>query len=231
MSWPYDFDSRGIRAFPHRVRLRKLLGKMSRYDLSMLSYADVGCGDGYVTAQVMRATGAKSCDAMDADSALLATGRETFREIRFSQCNLNGNFATTTRYDFVTCFETLEHVLDLPTAIQNLLTMTKPGGRLLLTVPIEVGAIGTAKFVAKTVLWRDRLTEAFAPRPALHRKYLKALVLDHGIDEFRKPGNPLGYWPGHWGFDYRKVDLLLQERGFQYASDRFLTTRFYEVHT
>jgi len=230
LSWPYDFDSRGIRAFPHRLRLGRLLRQMGRYDFSTGSYADVGCGDGYVTSQVMRVTRATGCSAMDSDADLLRDGEKSYLDIHFTQLNLNQETKAGTPYDFVTCFETLEHVMNLPVAVKNLLGFTKPGGTLLLTVPIEIGAIGTAKFVAKTVLWGDRLTEAFAPRPNMYRQYLKALVLDNGIHEFREPGNPLGYWPGHWGFDYRRVDALLRDNGAEVKSFRFLTTRFFEVH-
>ncbi len=230
MSWPYHFKSRGIRALPHQLRLRKLLRYMRRYDFSSGRYADLGCGDGYVTAQVMRATGAKTCDAMDADPRLLENGQNTFPEIHFFRYDLNRDTNGVKRYDFVTCFETLEHVIDLPAAIKNLLGFTKPGGLLFISIPIEVGVIGTAKFLAKTLVWQDRLTEAFEARPALHRRYLKALVFDQGIHEFREKGNTLGYWPGHWGFDHRKVDDLLTASRVHFKVSRLLTTCFYEVY-
>jgi ubiquinone/menaquinone biosynthesis C-methylase UbiE len=229
MSWPYDFDTRGIRALPHRLRLRKLLARMRQYDFSAGRYADVGCGDGYVTAQVMRVTGARRCDGLDYDPALLESGGKTFREISFVPCNLNSSLNGSVQYDFVTCFETLEHVIDLPVAVKNLLHLTKRGGLLVLTVPIEVGFFGTTKFLAKTLLWRDRLTEAFPPRPGMHRDYLKALVLGQGISRFRRDGNALGYWPGHWGFDYRELGRLLNEQGVRFKAETFLTTRYFEV--
>jgi 2-polyprenyl-3-methyl-5-hydroxy-6-metoxy-1,4-benzoquinol methylase len=229
MSWPYDFDTRGIRALPHRLRLRKLLARMRHYDFSAGNYADVGCGDGYVTAQVMRVTGAQRCDGLDYDTSLLGSGEKTFREISFLPFNLNRSLNGSVQYDFVTCFETLEHVIDLPIALGNLLHLTKPGGLLVLTVPIEIGFVGTTKFLAKTVLWRDRLTEAFPRRPGMHRDYLKALVLGHGISRFRRDGNSLGYWPGHWGFDYRELDRLLNEQGVRFRAGSFLMTRYFEV--
>jgi SAM-dependent methyltransferase len=166
---------------------------------------------------------------MDADSALLESGQKVFPDIRFTQYDLNLDLNPLAQYDFVTCYETLEHVMNLPVAVRNLVRLTKPGGILILTVPIEVGVIGTAKFLAKTLLWRDRLTEAFAPRTGMHRQYLKALVLDHGICRFREQGNALGYWPGHWGFDHRKVDLLLRDYDVRFTSFRFLSSQFYEV--
>jgi SAM-dependent methyltransferase len=229
MSWPYDFDSRGIRALPHKLRLKRLLGRLGRHDFSSGTYADVGCGDGYVTAQVMRVTHASSCDGLDYDPTLLKSGAENNPAIRFIQCNLNSNVDLRSQYDFVTCFETLEHVIRLEVAVKNVLSLTKPGGLLILTVPIEVGCIGTAKFLAKTLLWQDRLTEAFAPYPGMHVRYLKALVSDGDISHFRDLGNPLGYWPGHWGFDHRRLERLLKEHGAQVKADSFLSTRYFEV--
>jgi len=229
MSWPYDFETRGIRALPHRLRLRKLLRQLRRYDFSAGSYADVGCGDGYATFQIIQATRATACDGMDRDPALLENGRATLQQIRFCSYDLCRDANVPARYDFVTCFETLEHVMNLPVAVKNLLSLTKPGGTLLLSVPIEIGPIGIAKFLAKIVLWRDQLTEAFEPCPALYRQYLKALIFDQGIHKFREPGNPLGYWPGHWGWDYRKLNRLLKDYGVQFTAFRFHTTCFYEV--
>jgi trans-aconitate methyltransferase len=211
------------------MRLRKLLKYMSRYDFSQGRYADFGCGDGFVTSRVMAVTRATTCDAMDADTKLLEEGSKKFPGIRFFWADLNRNGSEHKKYDFVTCFETLEHVMDLPAAIRNLLAFTKPGGLLIISVPIEVGLIGTAKFLAKTIVWRDRLTEAFEEKPGLHREYFKALVFDRGIYRFRENGNGLGYWPGHWGFDYRKVEEYLQTTGACFKLWRLQTTCFFEV--
>lgn len=227
---PYHFETRGWSAALHQFRLRKLVRILANYDFSDGSYADVGCGDGFATAQIMRATRARSCDGMDVDPTLLDAGRRHFRQIRFTQFNLNNPpDHTLPQYDFVTCFETLEHVINLADAIGTLLALTKPGGYLLMTVPIEVGPIGVAKFVTKVVLRGDRLTEAFAPQPGLHRRYFRALLFDQGIHEFRLQTNHGAWWPGHWGFDYRFIDSWLRTRGVPSESFRFLTTRFYQV--
>lgn len=60
MSGPYDFETRSWSAALHQLRLRKLLRILAVYDFSSGSYADVGCGDGFATAQIMRVTRARS---------------------------------------------------------------------------------------------------------------------------------------------------------------------------
>jgi 2-polyprenyl-3-methyl-5-hydroxy-6-metoxy-1,4-benzoquinol methylase len=226
---PYNFHTRGWSAALHRARLRMLLRILKAYGFSRGSYADVGCGNGYATAQIMRAIRAPSCDGFDLDPMLLESGRRHHPEIRFSLFDLNRPpHGALPCYDFVTCFETLEHVGNPAFALNNLLALTKAGGYLFISVPIEVGVIGLAKFAVKVALRGDRLTEAFAPQPHLHRRYFRTLLLDQGIQTFRE-GSDRAYWPGHWGFDWRIIDRLLQDRGVWFKGFRFLTTRLYEV--
>jgi SAM-dependent methyltransferase len=227
---PYFFETRGWSAVLHRLRLRKLLRILAAYDFSGGSYVDVGCCDGFATAQIMRVTCARSCDGLDVDPTLLDAGRRYHPEVRFMTFNLNDPpDGALPRYDFVTCFETIEHVGNPGVAVDNLLALTKPGGCLLITVPIEVGPIGVAKFTVRVAIRGDRLTESFKPQPRLHRRYFRTLLLDQGIHTFRE-ATDRSYWPGHWGFDYRLLDDLLRARGAQFRAFRFLTTRFYEVH-
>ncbi|MCH8569606.1 MAG: class I SAM-dependent methyltransferase [Balneolales bacterium] len=59
----------------------------------------------------------------------------------------------------VTCFETLEHVGDFNTALNNILGLCSPGGAVIITVPIEIGPWGIGKFVVKRFVYGYSLHE------------------------------------------------------------------------
>jgi hypothetical protein len=125
----------------------------------------------------------------------------------------------------VTCFETLEHVGELANSLTNLLALTRHGGTLVLTVPIEVGAIGTLKFIAK-MFYRYNLGELPARRN-LSWMYFSDLIRGTRMSKFRdrRPS-----WGTHFGFDYRDVDDFLLQRKIPYEARNEFTTRFYRVY-
>src|SRR4030095_10060214 len=42
-------------------------------------------------------------------------------------------------YDAVVCMEVLEHVVEVDRVLDNLVSLLAPGGRLLISVPVETG--------------------------------------------------------------------------------------------
>lgn len=127
------------------------------------------------------------------------------------------------KYDLVTCLETLEHVEDLESALNNLLSMT--ASILFITVPIEVGLIGIAKFLAKWILGGKTLTEEHSGSSV---SYLSALIMGSDISGFRTKSNN-GHWVHHTGFDYRKIDRFLESQGVKFVAKNRGWNRFYKI--
>lgn len=127
------------------------------------------------------------------------------------------------RFDLVTCLETLEHVGDVQRALAALLRMTAK--LLLITVPIEVGAIGIAKFAAKTILLRSTFNDELQGSRLL---YFSSLLSGSRISQFRRP---LSHFSLHTGFDYRELEELLLSRKLCFEAGTHGWNRFYLIQS
>jgi len=208
----------------HRGRLKKILALLQKNYLphDNDSYLDVGCSNGYLTKIVSLELGCNSTRGIDNDVANLQIAAATYPEIEFGSVDLNSNSDSIQgKYDLVTCFETLEHVGNLENAIDNLLSYMKPRGSLLvISVPIEVGFWGVVKFLVKMAYGYD-LKELGSIRAF---EYFKCLIKGGDINEFRPKRDG---WGTHFGFDFREIDRILHDRGYEFVALSHLTTRFY----
>jgi SAM-dependent methyltransferase len=216
----------GIRNLPHRRRLRAIVAELERGGVrTSASFADVGCSNGYITALIRDALTPARTVGLDPVELNLERGRRAHPGIEFRTIDLNCPLpAGHEAFDLVTCFETLEHVGRLEQAVANLLQLTRPGGTLLITVPIESGPRGLAKFLIKVAL-RYPLTE-LPPRPHRFWAYLGALVRNDSLAPFRDERDG---WGTHFGFDWREVERVLIDRRAQFHAWNDLTTRFIRV--
>lgn len=102
------------------------LDRLGRRDLDIL---DVGCGSGWMCAQLRaygRVTGTDFCDD------ILVTARRRLPEV----CFVPGDFMTVDlpfeAADVVVTLETLAHMRDQPAFLQRIARMLRPGGQLMI---------------------------------------------------------------------------------------------------
>jgi SAM-dependent methyltransferase len=220
------YKNRSLRNWPHRRRLkviRSIIRSEGLPERENVTYADVGCGTGFLTgilADMLRPSEVYGFD----HSGHLEVAREKYPSFRFAFMELNEP-TDVGSFDFVSCFETLEHVGSPLTALGNLLNATNEGGTLLVTVPIEIGPVGLTKFLVKTILYGYRLDE-LPGGEKLYLRYLISLILYRDISEFRD--KRFG-WGTHFGFDYRRIDEFLRSRDIAYRAKNVFTTRFYVI--
>ena len=112
------------------------------------------------------------------------------------------------RYDLVTCMETLEHCTAavVETVLRDLARLVAPGGRVVISVPIETGPT----FLLKTVLrrlaaWRGlsdyRHYESYAPAAALRMLFAgRRTALERPVY-----GAPDAPYHSHYGFNWRSL--------------------------
>ncbi|MCD6379330.1 methyltransferase domain-containing protein [bacterium] len=219
------YKDRSFRNFPHRRRLRhifKVIKEEVLINHRVITYADIGCSNGYLTNLI--ADFLKTAEVYGFDhSANLEIAKGRYPLFNFSFIELNEQ-ADVGKFDFVTCFETLEHIGNCGVALSNLLRSTSEGGTLLVTVPIEIGLVGIIKFLVKTLFFRYRLNEL--PGRTLYFKYLISLVLRRNMSNFRD--NRSG-WSTHFGFDYRLIDRYLKSNVIKYRAENIMTSRFYII--
>src|SRR5680860_122265 len=217
-----------LRNLPHRLRLRTILSMLDKRSLSGdMRFADFGCSNGYITNIIAKRYGIKNASGFDYEEDHMVAARERYPEIAFDTINLK-TAKGTENFDLVTCFETLEHVGDVENALSHLLSSTRKGGLLFVSVPIEIGFRGLVKFMAKSIIYRFRyqsdLDELVGDKIGL--KYFLALLFNKDISRFREKRQR---WGTHYGFDYRVVDSFFRKRQVSISVINRFTSRFYLI--
>ena len=210
-----------LRNYFHRARVRNILTNISniKREYSVENYCDVGCSNGYLTNLVREELGLSIATGYDY-TLNLDIGRKQQSSIDFRLLDLNKSQPCERKFDLVTCFETLEHVGDLQAAIENVVQITAPDGVLFISVPIEVGAIGLMKFLAKTLIFKYSLNELDVSK----KNYFLSLLKRERISMYRSEKTAFGT---HFGFDYRDLDDYLVGRFREARSWKSGTTKFF----
>jgi 2-polyprenyl-3-methyl-5-hydroxy-6-metoxy-1,4-benzoquinol methylase len=194
--------------FVHRARLNRLRSLLRQLDLSSRGLViDLGCSDGFILSELRRNEDLPPTwrvAGYDCVPRLLqAARRRRLPRARFRRIDLNDAAARVTKPgDVVLCLETLEHVGDYRSALQVLHNAVNPGGRLILSMPNEVGLVGLVKFLTRPLLRRNAYEDFFSSYRQVLR-YALAVATYRDLEPFRSP--PRGGWGPHLGFDHRKV--------------------------
>ena len=221
------YRKKTIRNIPHILRLQRILKMLSYLSPnSKESYLDIGCSNGYITEIIRNKFNLGASQGMDHTIENLELARERYPEIRFDFIDLNRPPEDgAIKYKLITCFETLEHVGHLDNAVSNILSYGSMGSKILISVPIEVGFIGTIKFLIKTIVFNYSLGEL--PSQPSWRQYLQALLSGKRISKLR---NQREGWGTHFGFDYRDVDDILDDSQVKFKALNSFSTRFYIIN-
>ena len=225
----YSFADCGVQSLPHKLRMRRVVTRLRKYDLSGKDYADVGCANGTITKQIAGVVRAYRCFGLEFEQPSIDEGRKLHPEISFHAYDLTERVEGIGPFDLVTCFETLEHVLDPQLALRNLLEAVKPGGTLAITVPIEIGLVGATKFILRGIYRNDWPSRMFGKPFSFNWRYFWTVLVKGDISRFRSRPENRVQWMGHWGFDYRNIDSALDARGATYRATNLMTTRMYEI--
>ena len=93
---------------------------------------DVGCGDGFFTAQILQRFNLKNVYGLDISSNALDLARLKHPEINFQQGALNHISHESNSIDSITMIEVIEHLVDIEGTLKELFRVMKPGGILLI---------------------------------------------------------------------------------------------------
>ena len=191
--------------FSHRGRVgrsRSILGERT-FDLA----ADAGAADGWYLRELLQSGTARRGVAIEIDPAMNAVGaeRSVGMDLEFFEPGDPQLSAFTGRCDLVTCLETLEHVDDPAAVIAHVFELARPGGTVLVSVPIEVGPSVLAK---QTGRW-------LANRKGDYRyeRYTARELVDASV-RWRPPRTRVNLH-SHKGFDYRAIEPLLEAGAYQ----------------
>jgi 2-polyprenyl-3-methyl-5-hydroxy-6-metoxy-1,4-benzoquinol methylase len=217
------YKKKSLRNLPHFLRLKKIQSTIEKLlPQHPFDYFDVGCSNGFITSIVSSRIQPAVTYGFEYNDENLKVARKSYPEINFQMLNLNHITNTGLKADLVTCFETLEHVGNIKNAVENISQLCKEQGTVLVTVPIEIGAIGTLKFLIKTLIYRYSLSE-FSVKEVTWLNYLLA-IFSNRIADFRIQ-SPKDHWGTHFGFDYHEVEIYMRKSFRNVHSYSSFTTR------
>jgi SAM-dependent methyltransferase len=223
------FSGFSLLAWSHRRRFETALALAAPF--GGRSLLDYGCGDGTLLAmaqeQFPRAVG------IDVDPDLLRECRERFGHIeglRFLS-TADADSLPSRSFGVVLCTEVLEHCPDdaVDVALARMRRLVAPDGRVIVSVPVEIGLPLGVKQLARMVAAR-RVHNDYRHRERYDfGEFLRMLVAGEHTTIRRpvyetefSPGVPNRYH-GHKGFNWRAMRRRLE------AEFRLATTRFSPV--
>jgi 2-polyprenyl-3-methyl-5-hydroxy-6-metoxy-1,4-benzoquinol methylase len=213
-----------IISFSHTSRFRTARRLVAPFAGASASLLDYGCGDGsflgMVAGQFGTLVGADIDAGQNDECAKRFAG---LKNVRFVHTSALRDGSHDARYDVVTCMETLEHVTPelMPDVIDDLRRCLKPGGTLIVSVPIEVGPTLPLKQAARRVAgWRKLGDYAYAERYTLGELMKMTFATRH--TRISRPAYTSGAFRshGHKGFNWRALRAQLAQT-FSVSSTEF----------
>lgn len=109
---------------------------------------DIACGEGYGSA-LMKSWGAKEVYGVDISPEAVANASRAFsgNGIKFLQKDASdcaSLLAELGKFDLIVCFETLEHVQDVPGMLQGFKALSADGGSIVISCPNDGAVIADA---------------------------------------------------------------------------------------
>jgi 2-polyprenyl-3-methyl-5-hydroxy-6-metoxy-1,4-benzoquinol methylase len=134
-------------------------------DLQGRRVLEIGCGRGGFSVWLAR-HGAREVVAADVSAVALRKAAEhaaawKVRNVTFLEADIQAIPEASSTFDAVFCCETVEHVPDPPRALRELARVLRRGGRLFLTTPNYLNAMGLYRGYLRTR--GRRFTEAGQP--------------------------------------------------------------------
>jgi ubiquinone/menaquinone biosynthesis C-methylase UbiE len=99
-------------------------------------YLDVGCSSGYMIEEVLENFPDVNIIGVDYFSAGILQCHKRLPDIPIFQMDLSNCQFPDNLFDSITCLNVLEHIQDDTSALKHLYRITKPGGKIVITVPM-----------------------------------------------------------------------------------------------
>jgi len=167
---------------------------------------EVGCNRGSVVKR-MQDRGA-SAYGVDINPQAVADGVAENLEVMDAT---DLKFPDTT-FDKVYSLHTIEHIPDIKKAISEMERVIKPGGRILLTYPIEPGFLrGLLCFYHAVVVYKNPLLARKIHIHSLNPKKIQKLIVDTNLEHEQSPFFAVPFYPQYLTVLQKKEPSLAYE--------------------
>ncbi len=122
-----------------RYKWRSFLRKILKFRSSG-SLLEVGCGFGLFLKEAREHF---TCTGSDISDYAISQARKRLPDDVVLYSGVLDEIEIHLRFDVITCFDVLEHIPDLNTALDNIEHLLRPGGLLVFTVPVYDGPVGS----------------------------------------------------------------------------------------
>lgn len=98
---------------------------------------DIGCGDGFSTSFIINDISYKYLVGLELAPSKLAKSRERLKDFHGFVGDAECLPFTENSFDFIFCFETLEHLIDPSRAIKEIKRVLNPSGLCIISIPLD----------------------------------------------------------------------------------------------
>jgi SAM-dependent methyltransferase len=191
--------------FSHRRRYENVLGLMQH--LRGARALDLGCGDGWILREAHERKLISSGVGIDASEPALAECATRFAgapELRCGPPEALPSLLKDASCDLALCTETLEHVPDPRALLDTMVRYVRPGGEIIVTVPIEVGPSLLLKELGRYLANRKGGygSDSYSP----HELVSAAVFWDVSFPSSHTDSAATSW--GHKGFDFRAIEAM-----------------------
>ncbi|MCL1468527.1 class I SAM-dependent methyltransferase [Argonema galeatum] len=193
----------------HRSRFSAVLDVLgnAKYTQAL----DYGCGDGWLLRTAFDRGIITSGIGVDVADYMLSASQEIFAGISGFQFCKPGEISqkiSQKSCDVIFCTETLEHIGNPEGALEQILIYCQPGAKIVISVPIEVGPSLLFKQIGR---YLANLKGNYGYESYNLKELFEAVIL-WDTNSFISSHSMKSEYTGHKGFDYRKIEKLLQEK-------------------
>lgn len=193
----------------HHSRFGTLLDAIAGVQYTQV--LDYGCGDGWLLKMAYEQNLVKQGLGVDIDPMMLSACKDLFTGIpnfQFCQPHQISESILPKSCDLIICTETLEHVGEPESVLEQMLTYSQPGAKMVISVPIEIGPSLFFKQVGR--YFANRKGAYGYERYTLRELFSASILWD--TDSFPSSHSIKAPLRSHKGFDYRKMARLLQQK-------------------
>jgi SAM-dependent methyltransferase len=196
------YNQNTIKRWSHRRRFIKALKMLEPATGDRI--LDFGSGDGYLVTLIKECC--PGAEVVGFDPYLDSAAYEITKShpgVKFvtDLTLLNGQY-----FDKVFCLETLEHFegVHLEKMVSNIYSKLTKNGRILISVPIEIGMSALVK----------RFLRLLSGQPHPGENIMNTVKSIFGrTDSIERVADVSGYIPSHIGFDFRTIPKMFEREG------------------